>query len=101
MTGQTTARGAGGDGLKHIAIRGDIASGNGCIHVFFEPGMTWRQFVNEQYTLGSAVEGRLDFTVAFGYVRMELCGLNSAVFMNGQYIYDVDEPIDESGTYRY
>lgn len=101
MTGQTTARGAGGDGLKHIAIsRSGIAS-RGCVHVFFEPGMTWREFVDEQYTLGSAVNGALDFTVSFGYVRVEIGGLNTTVFMNGQNIYDIDEPIDESGTYEY
>lgn len=98
MTGQTTARGAGGDGLKHIAIKSTSLGLAGCLHVFFEPGMTWADFFERQYELGSAYEDELSFAYYMGDVRIDFGNRSLSVSKNGESISQNDL-IDENGTY--
>lgn len=59
MTGQTTARGAGGN-LRYTTITSDVAGFEGQIVICFEEGMTWYEYYNSKYVIN--VDGGLRLT---------------------------------------
>lgn len=72
MTGQTTARAAGGSELAVAWVQ--MSGLTEPVTVLFEPGMTWEQYVNSEYVVhavqsGSATPRKFGFEIGGGQVK--------------------------------
>ena len=97
MTGQTTARGAGGN-LRYTTITSNVKDKAGQIVICFEEGMTWSEYMNSKYVI--SVDGQLEITPSMSWVGVMAGSGYRVYYSDDSYAY-ITDVIREDETYHF
>lgn len=97
MTGQITARGAGGN-LRYTTITSNVADKAGQIVICFEEGMTWLEYINSQYVI--SVDGQLKIQYSMSWVSVWAGPIYRVFGSDNSDVY-ITDVIREDETYHF
>ena len=97
MTGQTTARGAGGN-LRYTTITSNVADKAGQIVICFEEGMTWQEYINSKFVI--SVDGQLVISASMSWVGV-IAGPGYRVYYSDNSYTYISDVIRENETYHF
>lgn len=97
MTGQTTARGAGGN-LRYTTITSNVADKAGQIVICFEEGMTWWEYINSKFVI--SVDGQLRIDATMSWVGVFAGPVYRVHYSDDSYAF-ITDVIREDETYHF